>query len=265
MYNGSWWICSGAGTTEPATLWAISHHLHAPLASELICIATLSANNLVLLEATVAGAVWWVMGRTLAVREGPIIQQQTLQRYKCPLPTIKYDQPTAKLIVTEVTEADSRTNGHQLPGIHINLTPAFGKSAQYELLHNLLLSHPSSSLAQIGEQPLVVSMAKNSGVAVCLALMLTLAMVSEVRAACTASSMYPCVDSSKNINSAVTSDCCAAVKSMQSQGASGAACLCTLAFSALAKQFGVNGDAAMAIPLKCHLPVPRGYKCQGTY
>ncbi|XP_024360821.1 non-specific lipid-transfer protein [Physcomitrium patens] len=92
-----------------------------------------------------------------------------------------------------------------------------------------------------------------------LALILGLALVVDVEAACNAMTLQPCLAASQG-KVAPDPACCTAIKNI-GLSADGPQCLCTLATGPLAKANGVSADAAMAIPKKCGLPVPKGFMC----
>lgn len=105
-----------------------------------------------------------------------------------------------------------------------------------------------------------IKMAKVFGsVAVAVGVLLVLAAVVQGQGACNAATLQPCLAASKG-TAAPTTQCCAAVKNVGG-AAGGPQCLCSLTTSALARANGVNPDAAMAIPQKCGLAVPKGFTC----
>ena len=106
-------------------------------------------------------------------------------------------------------------------------------------------------------------MAKSSNIgvaaSVCLGFVLAMAMVADVKAACSIATMQPCLPAAQT-GAFPSGGCCSAVNSMGA-GAQGPSCLCSLATSAIARANGVNVDLAMGIPQKCGFAVPRGFTC----
>lgn len=110
-------------------------------------------------------------------------------------------------------------------------------------------------------------MAKSSNMgvaaAVCLGLILAMAMVADVKAACNIAAMQPCLPAAQT-GAFPSGGCCSAVSSMGA-GAQGPSCLCSLATSSIARDNGVNVDLAMGIPKKCGFAIPRGFKCNSMW